>query len=142
MSHHDIVNRLPYRLRNRFDSLSAYVKTIIDEEERTKAARFKLNRDRVQLIQLVVFIYCLDDFLREGTNAARGAVQGLSRIGLDGFSVGSNEFSGDNENVTRGETLANHLKAVVSKMELFASLPDGLGITQLTRTLIKEIKNA
>lgn len=142
MSDRDIVSRLPYRLRNRFESLGAYVKAVIDEEQRGTQKNMKLKRDHVQLIQLIVFIHCLDDFLREGTNAARGAVEGLGRLGIDGFSVGSTEFSGNNENVARGEVLADQLRAAVAEMDLFNSLPSNVGPTQLTQELIRRIKHA
>ena len=92
MPDREILNSLPYRLRSRFEWLGGYVQTLIDSEEAEKKAKRKLTRSEIQLIQLIVFVHSLDFFFREGTRAARGAVNGLQALGVPGFTVGSTEF--------------------------------------------------
>ena len=139
MPDREILNSLPYRLRSRFEWLGGYVQTLIDSEEAEKKAKRKLTRSEIQLIQLIVFVHSLDFFFREGTRAARGAVNGLQALGVPGFTVGSTEFRGENENVTRGEDVANRLMEYLSGNELFRSIPQGQTPTELTKSLRRRI---
>jgi len=139
MPDREILNSLPYRLRSRFEWLGGYVQTLIDSEEAETKAKRKLTKSQIQLIQLIVFVHSLDFFFREGTRAARGAVNGLQALGVPGFTVGSTEFRGENENVTRGEDVANRLMEYLSGNELFRSIPQGQTPTELTKFLRRRI---
>lgn len=141
-TYRDLINRLPYRLRNRFDSLSGFVKSVIDDHESKLPQRPRLSQNQVRLIQLIVFIHTLDDFLREGTAAARSAAVGFQELGVDGFVVGTTVFSGENENVMRGEVLADRLRLMVADLEVFDAVDSNQGPAQLTLDLWERLQNA
>lgn len=139
MADREILNSLPYRLRSRFEWVGGYVQALIESEETDTTLGRRLTRDEVHSIQLIVFVTSLDFFFREGTSAARGAVNGLAALGVPGFKVGSTEFRGENENVTRGEDVANRLMEYLSGNELFRSIPQGQTPTELTKFLRRRI---
>jgi hypothetical protein len=140
-SYRELVNQLPHRLRVRFESLSAYVKSIIDEEEQNVPDTKKLNQDAVQSIQLLVFAHTLNHFFQEGSRAARSAVATFEALGVSGFTVGSTTFEGDNENVQRGDVLSRELQDSLSAVSAFDPQHSALGVRQLTRRLMKQLKN-
>ena len=139
MPDREILNSLPYRLRSRFEWVGGYVQAVLESEETETTRGRKLTKDEVHAIQLIVFVTSLDFFFREGTSAARGAVNGLAALGVPGFKVGSTEFRGENENVTRGEDVANRLMEYLSGNELFRSIPQGQTPTELTKFLRRRI---
>lgn len=139
MPSREILNQLPYRLRSRFEWIGGYVKALLDTEETETKAKRKLTKSEVQLIQLIVFVHSLDFFFREGTRAARGAIGSLETLGVPGFQVGSTEFRGENENVTKGEDLANRLREYLSDNELLNSIPSDQTPTDLTKYLRRRI---
>src|SRR6185436_5803087 len=98
----EIIKQLPQPLQNRFNSLGSYVKAVLEDLERNIKPKNRLSREDVSIIQLAVFIYYLNWFLREGTKAAQGSIETLERFGLEGFSVGSTVFTKDNENTLLG----------------------------------------
>lgn len=109
----ELIKLLPYRLRIRFDSLSAYVKGIIDDEEMSMEKSSRLKQKEVKQIQLLVFVSVLDAFFRDGSNAARSAVSNFEALGVEGFSVGNSIFERENSNVQMGDTLSEQLRSAI-----------------------------
>src|SRR5438309_1456357 len=101
---------LPYAIRRRFASLQKYVLAVLDEV----GLRTKVTKSHVQHIQIQIFVRSLDEFLQDGNEAARAAVDSLNALGIDGFRVGSELFAGRNEAVTRGERLSAQLRATAA----------------------------
>ena len=79
---------LPRSIRQRFDGLGKYVESVLDEA----GLRVKLERDAIQQIQIIVFAQALNEFLRDGSEAAATAVDALAAFGVEGFRVGSELF--------------------------------------------------
>ena len=108
-----LISKLPYRLRARFDSLGSFVQSIVDEQEINTPPRDRLARSDIQTIQLVVFVQFLNFFFLEGTRAAIRAVDEFAPLGVSGFRIGSALFEERNENVMRGETLSESLRTAL-----------------------------
>lgn len=110
--------------------------TSVLEEERLKD---RLSRDDLQAIQLAAFVYGLQDFLREGSRAAARAADAFAALGVEGFKVGREYFSGRNEAVTRGEILANQLVDELRQVPgLTAAIERHRSLRTLVVTLAKE----
>ena len=101
------VEHLPRSMRLRFDGLGAYTKSILSEAE----VLDDLRAPQIRQIQTVVFLKSLEQFLRDGTEAAASAVDEFQQLGVPGFSVGSDVFTGRNYAVMRGSRLAESLRA-------------------------------
>lgn len=138
---HEIVNQLPLKLQQRFNSLSGYVQGIIDEEAETYDTSIRLSPEDKQIIQLAAFIYSLDSFLRAGARAAREASVTFERFGLSGFQVGSTHFTSDNLNTQRGEMLARELREVALQTPLGSYITNARSIRDLVNWLIRDIRN-
>jgi hypothetical protein len=104
---------LPRNLENRFTSLSAYVRSIIEVEQQNNRDFPRLSENQISLIQLVVFVYSLDSFFRLGTVAAQNASNIFSQYEISGFRIGQKSFTARNENTMLGEHLANNLRSSI-----------------------------
>src|SRR5262245_33539112 len=131
----DLIDLLPRRLQGRFESLGGYVETVLHEYEEKIPAQHRLRREDVQIIKLGVFIYALQEFLREGSRAAAKAVDEFQALGVSGFRVGSSLFEGRNENVVRGGKLAQALRVAVGNPEILSIIDR----TSRMRDLIVEL---
>lgn len=154
---HELIQLLPYRLRSRFESLSHYVRVVIREEvqrERDQRTRGRRSEDfasdrvlprvtsaDIQLIQLIVLIYALDQLFVEGTQAAQGAVDRFSSLRMDGFVLGRAEFVGRNENVMRGQALSDALRESIRNPRLLRLLKSARGIKSLVLAVMGELRN-
>lgn len=110
MADRDWTDQLPKALKLRFDGLGTYVSAVLEEQPK----RRPLSKDTVRQIQTIVFIKTLDEFLREGSNAAIRAVDLFRDLGVDGFRLGTQDFVGRNEAVMRGSVLADRLRLAVA----------------------------
>jgi len=128
MADGDWASGLPRSVRSRLDGLGNYVTSVLEEI----GLKDKLSRDDVQAIQLAAFVYGLEEFLREGSRAASRATAAFADLGVSGFTVGREYFSGRNEAVMRGETLANALVEVMQGR----ALPDTVGRPASLRALV------
>jgi hypothetical protein len=135
----EIVRLLPLRLQSRFYSLGGYVRAVLDELGEEETREIKLSNEAFGFIQLAVFIYSLDWFLREGTRAAKASVTALEEFGYLGFSVGSTVFTRDSENTYLGENLANDLIKVLGDSLLARHIKEAKNIPSLIRTLRNEL---
>ena len=63
-----------------------------------------------------------NEFFREGSRAAVAAVDEFHNLGVPGFQVGSSVFEGRNENVVRGDRLAETLRSAVADPELLSAI--------------------
>lgn len=98
----DWLASLPRILRQRFDGLGSYVGAVLEEER----LREKLSQTDVAHIHLALFVRSLHEFLSDGSEAAEKAVDAFSALGVKSFRIGSEEFEGRNDAVTRGSRLA------------------------------------
>jgi hypothetical protein len=114
MADRDWTESLPRALKLRFDGLGSYVSAVLEEQSKTTT----LSRDAIKQIHIVAFIKSLDDFLREGTQAATRAVDQFESLGVRGFRIGTEEFSGRNEAVMRGQVLSDRLRSAVANDSL------------------------
>jgi len=137
-----ILNQLPYSTRRRFEWVSGYVQAVVESLETGKTSKQKLTKIEIQVIQITVLVRCLEFFFREGSRAARGAVNGLETVGVRGFTIGSSEFLGENENVRMGDSLANQLMRSLANVEWLRSTPNDLTPSELTEWLYRKIINA
>jgi hypothetical protein len=94
------------------DTLNERLKKLQSEKERTdELARLK---DIANEASLVILIVLLRSFFEEGTRAAIQAVDTFQELGIEGFQIGSKVFSGRNEDVMRGELLADKLEQMIT----------------------------
>jgi hypothetical protein len=122
MRYSDFIDLLPRRIKTRFESIGSFVDTVIQERERTVPSDRRLKRDDIRVIKLAVFIFALQEFLREGSRAASIAVDEFKALGVTGFKVGSSLFEGRNENVVRGDELAKALRSAVGDTEILSAI--------------------
>jgi hypothetical protein len=109
LAENDWTDALPRTLKLRFEGIGNYVAAVLEEGE----LRRPLSRDAVRQIQLVAFVKSLDEFLRDGTDAAVHAVDEFRSLGVERFRIGSEEFEGRNEAVMRGARLSERLRSSV-----------------------------
>jgi hypothetical protein len=132
---------LPRSLHNRLASIGSYVRSIVNEEEEGVSKRERLSRDEVETITHVVFACLLAQFFRAGSQAARSAVDEFARHGVSEFAIGSTVFSGRNENVLRGDTLADDLLRSLSNLPIQDLLQDTGSPREMVLNLMKKVKN-
>jgi hypothetical protein len=133
----DIRAQLPHSLRLRLDSLGGLVNAIVSAREDQREGRQGIQTPRAVRndMALLVFIFSLRRLLNEGTRAARLATQELTLLGVPGFEVGSEKFEKDNENVLRGQRLADEMWNAISDPLLKRVLESETSITGLIETL-------
>jgi hypothetical protein len=132
---------LPRNLENRFVSLASYVNSIIDVERQNNKRFPKLTEQQITLIQLLVFVYTLDNFMRTGTLAARTASNIFSQFDMDGFKIGSKSFTANNENTLLGENLANGLQESIGQAELEELVKNSKSIRELILSIVRRLTN-
>lgn len=115
----ELLKTLPPNLSKRFEGLVQYVKLILEEEGIAK----RLKPEQIEVIQITILVESLADFMEEGSRAAAAAVDAFTELGVPSFRIGSEEFAGRNEAVTRGVRLSQQLRAA-------ADLPESLGGTR------------
>jgi hypothetical protein len=133
----DIIARLPYKLRPRFDSLSGYVRTLIDDELR-EIGSGSIPNESIQYIQMAAFLFSLNRFFRDGTRAAYGASITFQSLGMEGFLVGSTHFTPSNENTLRGQELAIALMHALNDTELGRRVKTAYSLTDLVTSMTRE----
>lgn len=135
MAERDWTESLPRALKLRFDGLGNYVSSVLEEQTRAGT----LSREATRQIHIVAFIKSLDDFLREGTQAAGRAVDQFATLGIRGFRIGTEEFAGRNEAVMRGQVLSDRLRSTIANdaLQRFISMDRPLRevILQMAREL-------
>jgi len=138
-SYTDIVNSLPRPIRLRFDSIGSFVQTIIAEQEDRLSPPERLSREDHELIKLAVFAYALNQLFREGSAAARAAVDEFQHLGVFGFQIGATSFEGRNDNVRLGDTLADKLMKCFEGTPLYEEITNARGLSELTLTVIRKV---
>lgn len=122
-----LIDLLPRRLRTRFEGLTGYVSSVLQEDRLAD----RLSRNQVQVIQLVTFVAALDTFLRQGTRVAAEAVDTFEELGVGGFRVGSQRFIGRNNEVMRGQMLSRRLRDAIEDDQLLALIGRQLSLRRL-----------
>lgn len=98
-------------MKRRFDSIGSFVSSVVSsiEDKNGVPKKQRLSASTKSDITLLVFIFSLRHFLQEGSRAAASATNEAVALGLSGFSVGQQVFEPENDNVMRGERLAQGL---------------------------------
>jgi hypothetical protein len=135
-----IINGLPRPIRLRFDSLGGYVQGVISEDQENLPAPQHLTQQETEMVKLVVFCYAATRFFKEGSEAARSAVDEFKRFEIPGFQVGSTIFEGRNRNVTLGDTLATDLMRAFEGSPLQHFITSAENMTDLVRALARRIR--
>lgn len=135
----EIIKVLPRPIQNRFNSLGEYVREVVAELDENEKRR--LTDDDLNVLQLAVFIYRLERFLREGTRAALSTIESLEALGLDNFTVGSITFTKDNENTLLGKDLADKLMDSIADSRLLRFIKRARSERALIQALRDEITN-
>lgn len=137
----DIKYALPRSLLNRLSSIGSYVRSIVAEEEEGVPKRQRLTGVEVETITQVVFACLLSQFFREGSQAARSAVDEFERNGVNEFSIGATVFGKRNENVMRGDTLAGLLLESVGNLPIRDLLQTSTSPRDMVLDLMKKVRN-
>lgn len=133
----ELLKQLPPALRGRFESLGAYVSTVIRdiEDRRRVPKRLRMPAEIKQDIALLVVIAALRQFLQEGTRAATAAAEKALSLGLSGFSIGRTLFTPSNENTRRGAILAEAMWAQIEDKRLKKLLDSPPSLSKLVEEL-------
>jgi hypothetical protein len=132
---------LPRNLENRFASLASYVNSILEVERQGNKRFPRLTEQQITLIQLLVFVYTLDSFMRTGTLAARTASNIFNQFDIDSFRIGSKSFTANNENTLLGEMLANSLQESIGQAELEEIMKSSKSIRELILSIVRRLAN-
>jgi hypothetical protein len=97
----------------RFDGIGTYVTALLEES----GLQERLSASNVKKIQLSAFLKLLDEFLRDGTEAAIHAVDAFASLDISGFRIGAQEFEGRNQSVMRGAKLSEALRRALADNE-------------------------
>jgi hypothetical protein len=138
----DLFGSLSSSIRKRMDSAGRYVAEVVADEEADFTSTHRLSRRQLEALQLVCTAWMLDRLLQEGTHAARAAVDELRDSGVDGFSIGSDEFRGRNENVERGALLSDALRRSIGEPELFSRMDQARGVRRAIVVAYREARRA
>jgi hypothetical protein len=163
MSIRDVLDSMPYRLRNRFESLGSYIQGCIERsvaELERDIEREVVVRDGDQIrrpgnpilqvpsfeaqqaIQMMSFAVAVSRFFRDGTRAASLATSTIESLGTPGFSVGSTVFEGENENVRRGEELHLSLSEAMEDERFEDLVVSQTPLGRIVRDLVRSASNA
>jgi hypothetical protein len=117
----DFLSGAPKFITYRFNSVNKYVwqtlfpgQTVKEQinKYKTKAER-KKEIGRLKSISeeasIIVFLFLLNKFFKEGAKAAREAVDTFKDLGIGGFYIGGNYFSERNEKVLQGDIISEKL---------------------------------
>lgn len=148
MSLRQVLDVVPYRLRNRFASMSSYVEANIQQaldEPRRRGGpgrRSWLSNEDRQTIQMVVFVVALGRFFQDGTRAASLATDAFASLGTAGFSVGRTAFEGRNANVMRGQVLREGLGRAIDNDEIDGWVNSNRPLGEIVELLVARATNA
>lgn len=132
---------LPRRLLNRLSSIGSYVRSVVNEEEEGTPRRHRLTRQEVETIAQVLFACLLNQFFKDGSRAARSAVDEFKRHGVDEFLIGATVFAGRNENVMRGDNLSKLLLMSVGKFPILELLQEPIKPREMVLELMNRVKH-
>ena len=131
---------LPRNLENRFTSLSAYVRSIIEAEQQRNHNFPRLSEKQINLIQLIVFVYSLDNFFRLGTAAAQNASNIFNQFEIRSFRIGQKSFTADNQNTMLGENLANSLRKSLRNTGLTKYVQNSTSVRDIILNIVRDLK--
>lgn len=130
MASNDFLSNAPKFITTRFNSINKYVwQTLVPERTlKDRIRKFKTKVDRKSEIRrlktisneasTIVFLFLLNKFFVEGANAAKQAVDIFRELNVQGFYIGSNYFSGRNENVTQGDRISERLLSSIQDQKV------------------------
>ena len=143
---------VPIFLLKRFSSIKglAWQYLYSDDERRRILQKYKNKGERkerynemkeeVDELAKLLFLFGMYKFFYEGTQAAVKAVDIFREIDIPGFSVGRDIFEKRNENVMRGERLANAMLNAVGNENAVLLIRESEYMYQIVEKF-KKIKN-
>jgi len=137
----DIIVSLPRPIRLRFDSIGGYVQGIIAEQEESLPVGRHLRSEEVDLVKLIAFCYAATRLFREGSSAARSAVDELALFEIPGFQIGSVLFHERNENVMLGDTLADDMMRAFEGTPFQRAIVSSTSMNDLVKTVSRRLRH-
>ena len=102
------------------------------ESEKKRKEELRRLKGIVNEASIVILIFILKKFFKEGTEAAIKAVDTFQDIGIkDGFQIGSKHFKERNENVLEGYRLADLLVEKIEDPDLLDLINNSRYVTQI-----------
>lgn len=136
----DLVKGLPPTLRTRVAWGSHYVAEYVKEREKDLPVRRRMERDKLNALQVIFTVWLLERFLRDGTRAAEQAVSAFAELRTPGFQIGKAAFTEGSEEVKNGERLADGLRAVIAAPEWFALLDRAETVAKAVEAAYEELR--
>ena len=123
---HEVMKYAPRYLSLRYGSLNSYVwDRLFPPEYKNKLLRYRNDETKKERIEwmksladeasLLSFIFVTKKIFKEGSQAAKDAVDILAKLDVNEFFLGRTCFSGRNENVILGDVLAEKLMSVLGE---------------------------
>lgn len=118
----DILSELPPSVRRRFTSLDKYIREIATRQLENRNLSRKRIRDflrtHLEDIQTAVLVIVVARYLADGIAAAEGAVEVARSLDVQGFTVGSTNFSEDSDDLAAWRSVHSQLESVIEEYEL------------------------
>lgn len=118
----DILLALPPSVRRRFTSLDKYTREItirqLGDRNLTNKRRREFLRDYLSEIQAAVLIIAVERYLEDGIRAAEGAVEIATSLDVEGFSIGSTDFSEDSPDIAAWRDVHAQLNTIIDESQL------------------------
>ena len=132
----NVLDGAPLFLQRRYGAMRQYVRAIIEEQFSRLDVR-RMERDDLEFIQLIAFVYILRAFFEDGHRAAKEAVRVFGDLDVPEFSIGSTKFSEDSEAVNLGRILSDQLLDTVHDRELQSLIADSDSVGELVHALVE-----
>lgn len=151
MSKNDFLEGAPKFLTNRFNSINNYVwETLFPNNKiselligkvtkQEKKEEFKRLRMISSEASLLVFIFQINRFFIEGSEAAKKAVDTFKELEVDGFYIGGSYFSDRNENVLQGARISEALISSITDLKAKEILRNSKYVYQILDEYRKKI---
>lgn len=133
----DWSDSLPRALKLRLDGIGSYVVAVLEEKDYLR----RISKPDLQRIQMATFLKTLDEFLRDGTEAAIRSVDAFLELGVEGFQIGSERFEGRNDAVMRGANLSQRLRRAIEDPEVLRVIESGQALRDVVIDLGRRFRN-
>ncbi|GEM_PF-1886995 len=119
---HGLLMALPHSLRHRFSSLDKYTREItvrqLDARHLSKVQRRQFLHDHLADIQAAVLVIVVCRYLEDGIKAAEGAVNIARSFDVDGFTVGSTDFSEGSRDIAAWKRVHSKLVLLLGEYQI------------------------
>lgn len=130
-----LINSLPYKIKLKFQNFSSFVEGVLDEKQ--PESGWSLSKEQIDEIKIITLTIALYKFFRQSSYVARQAAIEFEKLDMKGFSFGKTEFTKDNKNTNRGETLSRTLLEFVPNINSYIKMQNSLNLTQIITNLAR-----